>query len=102
MRLPIVGSILVVLAAGMMSCGDEHLRGRTTPSPDNGTYLSFDLEELPQCNPLIVDDREWPPPYDEARSIEPGQHLVRCGEDDTGIGFTVPAGVVFVFDYWGP
>ena len=94
--------IPLILMAMVVSCGDSHLRGRTQASPDNETYLAFDLKELPQCNPLIVDDREWPPPYDEPeKAIKPGQHLVKCGEDDTGIGFSIPSGVVFVFDYWG-
>ena len=94
--------VVVIFLTVMLSCGDGHLRGRTSPSPDDMTYLAFDLAELPPCDPLFVDGREWPPPYDEPRAIEPGEHLVRCGKGDTGISFTVPAKVVFVFDYWGP
>ena len=93
---------LPILVIGLLSCGDGNLRGSATTSTDDQTYLAFDRENMPPCGALIVDDREWPPPYDKPRLISPGEHLVRCGEGDSGIGFVVPEGTKFVFDYWGP
>ena len=61
------------------------------------------------CDEMLIDEAVWPEPSDRARPFAPGTHSIRCGIFDgepipteTGIGFDIPAGRVFRFDYWGP
>jgi hypothetical protein len=34
----------------------------------------------------------------------PGKHTISCNTAESGseIGFEIPAGVIYRFDYWGP
>jgi hypothetical protein len=54
-----------------------------------------------------VDGEPWPHPLGVRGEIAPGIHHIDCialGDYDpnNAIGFEIPAGVVFWFDYWGP
>jgi hypothetical protein len=90
---------LVAFALAAIACGDGHLRGSVSPSPDEHTYLA--IVDDGGCDVLIVDGVVWR--HGRARvRIAPGEHRIACGEGDSGIGFFVPEGVVFGFDYWGP
>jgi len=52
-----------------------------------------------QCGPLKVDGQLWPHSIGEVVPFQPGKHTISCGAEIT---FTIPAGVTFKFDYWGP
>ena len=90
----------VALLASLIcvGCGHRDLRGSYAASQDGKTYLVF-VNAQCQLEPPRVDGKVWPHPIGEVGPIEPGLHsVVECGE----IGFTIPRGVVYKFDYWGP
>ena len=91
------GSLL--LAALILGCGDGHLRGQVSPSPDGRTYLVVADDNGGRCGPIRVDGSLWPHAVGERGQIEPGRHTIECG---TELSFEIPEGVVFSFDYWGP
>ena len=92
-------TLIAALALSLSGCGDDgHLRGHVTASPDGKTYLAI-VDGRNGCA-LKVDGRLWTAGTGEARPISPGEHTIDC--DGEEIGFIVPEGVVFNFDYWGP
>ncbi len=93
---PVVAALLVTLSAG---CDDGHLRGEVSKSPDGATYFAVIDNNGGQCGPLKVDGIVWPHPIGKVVPFKPGKHTISCGSE---IAFTIPAGVVFKFDYWGP
>lgn len=89
--------LLIVLAAA--SCLDfTFSRGQKTPSPDGKTYLAV-MSDNGGCEPMLVDGEVWPHGIGERGEIEPGEHTIDCHGSYV---FTVPEGVLFEFDYWGP
>ena len=87
------------LALTASACDDGHLRGSVTPSSDGKTYLAVVDDNGGRCGPINVDGKLWTRRIGEAGPVEPGIHRIECG---TEIRFTIPPGVVFKFDYWGP
>ena len=93
--LAVLGLLLVLTA-----CDSERLRGETTPSGDGRTYFAI-LEYNGDCTSIMLDGEKWPHPQGEFVQIAPGTHTI--GDCYGGeIGFDVPTGVRFGFDYWGP
>jgi len=92
-----IGLPLAVIA--LASCSGDHLRGDTSPSSDGKTYLAVVDDNGGHCGPIRVDGRPWPYALGDAGSISPGDHTIECGGS---IAFSVPAGTVFKFNYWGP
>jgi hypothetical protein len=93
-----------LVAAGLLvACGanDPPLRGKVDKSPDGKTYLKVIDNNGGGCGAIYVDGRAWSHAIGEAGSIEPGAHTIACPKD-AKIGFTIPPGVVFNFNYWGP
>jgi hypothetical protein len=91
--------LLVLLCVTGGGCSKRSLRGTTTASPDGKTYLSVDDDNGGKCGPLTVDGSPWLHKIGQPGAIEPGAHKIQCGG---WIGFKIPSGVVFHFDYWGP
>lgn len=87
-----------IALVGLIGCGG-HLRGKVSPSPDGKTYLAVVDDNGGGCGPIRVDGEVWPHPIGQAGLIAPGEHRIECGGE---IVFTIPPGVVFQFDYWGP
>jgi len=76
------------------------LRGTYSASRDGKTYLTIDEECGSFDEPIRLDGAVWRYPIGHAGGVEPGSHTIRaCGEE---IGFQIPAGVVYRFNYWGP
>jgi hypothetical protein len=86
-----------MLAFTLGACDDGHLRGSVKKSDDGKTYLL--VAEGNNCNQIKVDGKLWNHAIGEAGEISPGEHVIDCNGE---IGFFIPAGVVFSFDYWGP
>lgn len=82
-----------------LSCECRDLRGTISPSPDGKTYLAVVDDNGGGCSAILVDGAVWPHSIGEAAQIAPGDHKIEC---DGEIGFTIPEGSVFRFDYWGP
>ena len=95
----LVTAVLILGGMAFIGCNDGHLRGSVEKSPDGKTYLAVVDENGGQCGPLMVDGKIWPHKINEPGPIEPGDHTIECGGK---ISFTIPSGVVFKFDYWGP
>lgn len=93
----ILAAILYVLA--LAACDDGHLRGSIEASPDGDTYLAVMDDNGGLCGPIVVDGKIWPYKTGVPGKIAPGVHSIECG---TGNSFTIPKGVIFRFDYWGP
>ncbi len=89
----------IISAALFVGCDDGFLRGRVEKSTDGKTYLAVVDDNGGHCGPLTVDGKIWPYKINEVGPITPGGHVIDCGGS---ISFTVPAGVIFKFDYWGP
>ena len=77
------------------------LRGRWIPSTDGKTYLVVDNDNGGKCAVITVDGLVWPYPVQARGPIEPGEHLIECGNSG-GTTFVIPDGVIYYFDYWGP
>ena len=93
-------SLRMLLAVSFLtcaSCGGENLRGSVENSPDGKTYLL--VAQGNNCNKFVVDGADWPYAIGKAGEISPGEHVIDCNGE---IHFTVPAGAVFKFNYWGP
>lgn len=93
--------LVVLLLAGLLGIACRHgdLRGSYSASRDGKTYLAVADDNGGHCGPLKVDGKIWAHPIGEAAPIEPGTHTISCGEE---IGFEIPPGVVYKFNYWGP
>ena len=90
---------------GIMYCftaPERNLRGSFVPSEDKKTYLIVLDNNSGNCEPLMVDGKEWTLNTTEKSEIAPGEHRIQCGEGDSGIGFIIPEATVYSFDYWGP
>ena len=84
----------------LQACADDgHLRAEEEASKDGRTYFGVIDNNGGQCGPLLLDGEPWSKAIGEVALIEPGYHEIHCG---ASIGFTVPKGVVYKFDYWGP
>ena len=94
--LPLIG------LAFIFACGDGELRGHSEPSPDGRSYLVIEDDNRGACRKLLVDGATWTHPRGTAGEISPGEHTIKCGEGDSGIGFSVRPATTFYFDYWGP
>lgn len=83
-----------------MACnGDNYLRGEVKPSTNGKTYFGVIDDNGGECGPLLLDGKPWSLALGEITEIEAGEHTIHCG---VSISFTVPEGVIFKFDYWGP
>lgn len=91
--------IALLAALALAACDDGHLRGAISKSPDGKTYFAVVDDNGGKCGPLKVDGVVWPHPIGKVVPFQPGDHTISCGSD---IAFSVPAGVTFKFDYWGP
>jgi hypothetical protein len=89
----------LTLSAALAGCDDGHLRGSVAPSADGGTYLAVVDDNGGACGPLLLDGKPWPYKIGELGQVAPGRHQIDCGGE---IGFDIPEGVVFKFNYWGP
>ncbi len=96
---------IVLFSAG---CSSRDLRGWWTNSADGKTYFVLDDPDGRNCPPFFIDGERWPAQIGEKREIKPGIHDITCGEkfnsDNAykGVGFEVPEGTTYTFDYWGP
>ena len=91
---------IMIASFVLLSCADGgHLRGSVEPSKDGKTYFGVIDDNGGQCGPLLLDGEPWVIPVGEVAPIKPGAHELHCGAT---IGFIVPEGVVYKFDYWGP
>ena len=91
--------IALVGIIALAACGDGNLRGAVSKSPDGKTYFAVIDDNGGKCGPLKVDGVVWAHPIGKVIPFEPGDHTISCGAE---IAFSVPAGVIFKFDYWGP
>lgn len=98
-------SIFLISAAAWFwwpTQGNRNLRGSYTPSTDHQTYLVIADDNGGGCDPILIDGAPWNYKKGEVGLIASGAHQIQCGKGDSGIGFEIPAGTVFRFDYWGP
>jgi hypothetical protein len=96
-RFAFASLLLILYAIG--GCDDGHLRGAVEPSDDGKTYFAIVDDNGGHCGPIKIDGEVWPLAIGQAGPIEPGNHTIECGAE---ISFSIPSGVVFEFDYWGP
>jgi hypothetical protein len=95
--MPFLLSLLLVTLF-FAGCDDGDIRGSTEPSANGKTYLVVTDDNGGSCD-LQVDGKDWPHAIGEPGLIAPGEHTIECyGE----LSFTVPDGMVYSFDYWGP
>jgi hypothetical protein len=92
----VTASALLVACVG---CGESDLRGSWRRSRDGNTYLAVTDDNGGHCGGIFLDGKPWKHPIGEPALVEPGRHTIQCGGS---IGFDVPAGTVYKFDYWGP
>jgi len=92
-------AIAFVAVLSCVGCGNSDLRGALEKSKDGKTYLAVVDDNGGHCGPLTVDGKVWTHPIGEAAQIDPGPHTIACGGE---IGFNIPNGVVYKFNYWGP
>lgn len=97
-RAAMLSSLLLLIGCK----GDGYLRGEVRPSDDGKTYFAVLDDAGGNCGSIYINDIKWPQPIDEYREVKPGNYSIKCGVDDSGILFEIPAGVKFGFDYWGP
>jgi hypothetical protein len=91
---------ILLLALFVAGCDTELVRGEVTPSEDGQTYFAV-LEYNGDCETVSIDGELWPHAKGRFARIEPGNHTIAdCHGSE--IGFDIPAGVRFGFDYWGP
>ena len=94
--------ILVFLVFGtgiyFYSCRNRNLRGWWKYTSDGKTYLVIEGPDEDSSDPCLLDGRPWPYKNGQGGEIEPGVHELSCPGK---IGFKVPAGVEYHFDYWG-
>lgn len=82
-----------------VACDDGDLRGTFRKSKNGKTYLIVADDNGGQCGGIRVDGKPWAHTIGEAALIDPGPHRISCGGE---IGFEIPKGVVYKFNYWGP
>ncbi|MEM7400965.1 MAG: hypothetical protein AAF304_03335 [Pseudomonadota bacterium] len=89
-----------VLILFLIACSrDVYLRGEVETSDDGLTYFSLVDDNGGSCKSVLLDGRPWPHKIGERGRVEPGAHEIDC---NGVIGFDIPKGVIFKFDYWGP
>jgi len=103
--------ITILSAAAALLCvctGCSHnLRGSWKHSKDGNTYLAVaevDGGGGGRCDNVFVDKKLFPHPIGAPHLTTPGKHTISCNTAESGseIGFEIPAGVIYRFDYWGP
>jgi hypothetical protein len=79
---------------------NRNLRGWWRYTSDGKTYLIISNSEgkSPEIN-CTLDGHPSPLEFGEKVEITPGSHELGC---PMNVGFIVPAGVEYHFDYWGP
>jgi hypothetical protein len=93
-------TLTVAMALSILAgCDDGELRGHVSASADGKTYLAVADDNGGMCGPLLVDGQPWKHPLGQRVEIAPGPHRIGCGIEET---FTIRAGTVYEFDYWGP
>jgi hypothetical protein len=99
----LLSAVTLIVALSSAACDDGYLRGAVEPSPDGKTHFGV-IDDGHVCQGLRLDGVIWSYPLGSVAPIAPGRHRLACGneDEDTGIGFIVPSGVIFRFDYWGP
>ena len=90
---------ILLLSLICVGCDDSDLRGKFSKSVDGKTYLAVIDDNGRKCGSITVDGKDWERPIDRPREIAPGKHVIKCGGE---IGFTIPEGVTYKFNYWGP
>ena len=90
-------TLIFALALSCVTCEDGHIRGSVEPSPDGGTYLTVAAGN--NCEEIRIDGVKWPHAIGKSGAIRAGTHVIDCNGE---IGFIIPAGKSFTFDYWGP
>ena len=90
---------LLALCAGCIACEHHDLRGTWRQSKDGKTYFAVMDDSGGLCGQIQVDGKTWAHPIGDAAPIDPGPHTISCDGD---IGFSVPSGSVYKFNYWGP
>lgn len=97
----ILATLVVLQVAG---CGGSNLRGKWSKSKDGNTYLVVDrLAGFGGCEKIWVDSKAWSYREGETGRIDPGNHTIACnGESRADISFSIPQGVIYHFNYWGP
>ncbi|WP_032096124.1 MULTISPECIES: hypothetical protein [unclassified Alteromonas] len=78
---------------------DGFLRGNVKPSEDGLTYFGVLDDNGGHYGQLLLDGQRWELTLGKVALIEPGEHILQCG---ASITFTIPEGIVYKFDYWGP
>ena len=91
---------MISLALLSSACDQGNLRGKFKPSEDDQTYLIIADDNGGNCRSVRIDRKPWLHRIGEPGRIAPGHHTVSCNGGD--IGFDIPPGVVYQFDYWGP
>lgn len=96
---PLFIGLLIAGQLGLAACSDHPLRGEGVPSVDGRTYLIVTDNGGGECPSIKVDQKHWPHKIGEPGPVEPGRHVIECGDP---IAFHVPEGEIFTFNYWGP
>lgn len=91
------GALLLLAILASTACGGNYLRGSVEPSPDGKTYLV--VAEGNNCSQITIDGAVWPHAIGQLGAVTPGKHIIDCNGE---IGFSIPAGKIFKFNYWGP
>lgn len=96
--------IAILFVLRLVSCGGSDLRGKWSKSRDGKTYMVVDrLQGFGGCERIWVDGKAWPYREGSVGGISPGNHTIACNEESGGdISFTIPSGVIYHFNYWGP
>jgi hypothetical protein len=99
-----IGTSAVLLVLLLVGCGGRDLRGKWSKSRDGNTYLVVDhLAGFGNCEKIWVDSKVWSYREAEAGRVRPGNHTIACdGKSRADISFSIPAGVIYHFNYWGP
>lgn len=93
--------LLVILLFFMAACTpDSHLRGEVESSNDGLTYFMVADDANGTCTSVLLDGKPWPYKTGEKGKVRSGTHEIDC--NGAVIGFEIPEGMVFKFDYWGP
>lgn len=94
----ILTGVVLCLCLCILGCNQDHLRGDVSKSPDGKTYLIV-ADDNGGCGQILVDGKPWQFRIGERGPISAGTHKIECSGE---IGFIIPEGTVFKFNYWGP
>jgi hypothetical protein len=100
-KLTIVVLVLVVFGTWfyLYSGRNRNLRGWWTATSDGKTYLVIEDRDGSEESRCTLDGQPWTYRDGQRGEIKPGVHELRC---HMKVGFNVPSGVEYHFDYWGP